>query len=61
MYGKGYIYGLGLAFLLWLLIKHVDKRYYKKKRELLTKRLKKKEESSLTSQCKELSKDRISE
>ncbi|MBB3166829.1 hypothetical protein [Simiduia aestuariiviva] len=46
MYGKGYIYGLGAAFILWLVISQIDKRYYKKKLELLRKQLGKREEQA---------------
>lgn len=41
MYGKGYLYGLGVAFIVWFIIWQLDKRYYKKKQELLRKRLQK--------------------
>ncbi|BBM02478.1 hypothetical protein [Microbulbifer sp. GL-2] len=47
MYGKGYLYGLGVAFIVWLIIWQLDKRYYKKKQELLRKRLQKKKERSV--------------
>ncbi len=44
MYGKGYWLGIGLGLLLWLLIRQVDKRYYRKKHELIQKRLREKEQ-----------------
>ena len=48
-WGEGYIYGIGVAFLVWLfLIRPVDKRYYKKKMELLQRRIKNKENQNST-------------
>jgi len=43
MYGKD---GLGIAFIVWLIIWQLDKCYYKKKQELLRKRLQIKKERS---------------
>lgn len=39
MYGKGYLFGIGLAVILWLLIRQVDKRYYQRKHALIQQRL----------------------
>ncbi len=44
MYGKGYIYGLGIALILCFVIWQLDNRYYKTKHELLRKQLRKKKE-----------------
>lgn len=39
MYGKGYLFGIDAALVLWLLLRYVDKRYYQEKRELKRKKL----------------------
>jgi hypothetical protein len=37
-YGEGYFVGIALAFLLYVLVRHIDRNYYHRKMELLSKR-----------------------
>ncbi len=39
MWGQGYILGIGVAFILYLWVRRIDRRYYKRKRELIQRRL----------------------